>query len=997
MSTRTPIIDPRTRADVLASMLRRAPGYLPGLWRAAGQSADGALMQVFARYMELLIEGLNQMPDRSLLAFLDMLGVELLPAQAARVPLVFTLMKDSPLDPLLPADSQVAAPAQLLPPSLLPKGEENVAAPQSAIFSTAQTVTLTRAGLRALYSVRPDTDEYADHLARVAEGFTLFRDLQPTEHALYLGHNRLFALAGEASVRLAFDLGASGRIAATRPINLTWEYLSKDGWLSLVMEDDGTRGLTRNGEILLRKSCGPDAKEETIAGHTSFWLRGRMTNPLPSMSGDNAGAVPVIDTITARVGFTKRGLLPEAAFNDLLPLDTSNNFFPFGPEPARYSTFYLASRDAFQRNGARIALAVNLSEAGRPRDDLDLVWEYHDGTDWRRLDVDRFGWRDGTKSFTFGGKSMVSFLRPSNWRETNVNGVRNFWLRVRIAKGNYGKPLHWEIVNGAPVARSSTLAAPVVEKLTLEYTYLTDSTELDDCLAFNDFTFIDYTRACRWPRLLFEPFKPNSDRRPTVYVGFDHALPSGLVSLYVQVPPEAAIRGTTSEVPAFVWEYRTADGWDELGVLDETLGFRRSGMIQFIGQRNAVATPGLGGNLYRIRARLKQGAPSWEAPIAGLWPNAVWGYQRTTVEGEVLGTSDGSPGQSYRFPRERVPVLEGEFIEVREWTGRGPDWNTVVEDVAAQDWRSENSLLPDAVKSVWVRWHARPHLYDSSPTDRHYVIERTTGLVRFGDGRNGRIPPAGGRLVASYTSGGGLSGNVAPGAITELRTGVPYVIGVTNPVGAAGGATSEPAEAIRARGPEHIRHRGRGVSARDIEWIAREASPAVARARCLTGAHKLAERGGITLLVVPHGMEAAPRPTPELKRRVQEYVAERVTASAARRVQVVEAEYMPVGVVAQIVPGRAGEAAQVEARVLKRLNDFLHPLTGGTDGRGWEFGQPLYLSQIASVVEKTPGVDYALHLGLRARGELFSDVVPVEPDVLLTAGDHELKLTPGEF
>jgi hypothetical protein len=33
----------------------------------------------------------------------------------------------------------------------------------------------------------------------------------------------------------------------------------------------------------------------------------------------------------------------------------------------------------------------------------------------------------------------------------------------------------------------------------------------------------------------------------------------------------------------FIWEYGAAQGWTELGVLDETLGFQRSGVVQFIG------------------------------------------------------------------------------------------------------------------------------------------------------------------------------------------------------------------------------------------------------------------------------------------------------------------------------------------------------------------------------------------------------------------------------
>jgi hypothetical protein len=989
MSSPTPVIDARTRDEVFEAMRLRLPGYVPGEWSPNASAAGAALMRVFARYMELLSGGVNQVPERSRLAFLNMLGVGLLPAQAARVPLVFELMEDSPLDPMLPADSQVAAPAQRLPPSLLPPGEERREEPQPAVFSTSQTVTLTRARVAALYSLDPAADEYADHLGGAAEGFTLFDGLRLTERALYLGHDQLFALAGEANVLLSFDMGGRGRAAAADPLALAWEYLSKDGWMPLALVSDETAGLTKGGEIFLRKTCGPDALEADVHGRKSFWLRGRLTAALPSAGPDKSGAAPSVDVIRARVGFTKGGLQPEAAFNDLLPVDTSNYFYPFGRQPARYSTFYIASREAFQRRGARVNLTFNLSEAGAASGDLVLGWEYHNGADWQPLDVGAFQFHDSVQNFAVTGPAMASFLCPLDWAEASVGGVKNYWLRVRITRGDYGKPVRWEIVNGSAVARASTLAPPVVSKLTLAYTYQTDSEALDHCLAYNDFVFTDHTQTCRWPRQTFEPFRPPAERQPAVHFGFDGPLPAGLVSLYLHVPPEADAANTPAEVPAYVWEYRTADGWDELGVLDETGGFRRGGMIQFIGQRNAARAEGLGGALYRIRARLKQGERARPSRVGGLWLNAVWGLQRTTVAGESLGTSDGNPGQSYRFSRR--PVLEGETVEVREWSGRGPDWETVVRDLPAPDWRAETGVLPDATRSIWVRWHARPHLYDSGPLDRHYTVERTTGLLRFGDGVRGRVPPAGARIVASYATGGGLSGNVAAGAVEELRTGIPYVVGVTNPVAASGGAAPERPEEVRERGAQSLRHRGRAVSARDYEWLAREASPEVARARCLAGA-----RGGVSLLVIPRSADPRPQATPELQRRVREHLSARVPATVARRLRVLEARYVPVGVVAEIVPLRAPEAAQVEARVLSRHDAFLHPLTGGPGGRGWGFGEALYLSQVASLIEETQGVDYARRVMLRVEGEVFGDVVPADDDALIAAGDHEIKLTLGE-
>jgi hypothetical protein len=104
---------------------------------------------------------------------------------------------------------------------------------------------------------------------------------------------------------------------------------------------------------------------------------------------------------------------------------------------------------------------------------------------------------------------------------------------------------------------------------------------------------------------------------------------------------------------------------------------------------------------------------------------------------------------------------------------------------------------------------------------------------------------------------------------------------------------------------------------------------------------------------------------------------------------------MLVGVHAEIIPHLGGQAAQVEALLRQNLNRFLHPLNGGPDGQGWAFGQAVYLSQIARVIEETPGVDYASEIQLHAGGQIFKDIVPIDVNGLVAAGDHELRIVIG--
>jgi hypothetical protein len=999
LSGSAPVVDGRDRSGVLADLLAHAPGYTPG-WAAVPGSAGLALAEVIARYAEILIQGLNQVPDRSFLAFLSSIGVSLLPAQPARAPLVFTLMETSPLDVFLPANSQAAAVLAPPPPSPLVDEAQASAgeAGSSVVFSTTQAITLTRARLAELYSLDPSFDQTSDHTPLAQAGFTLFADPQPNEHALYLGHDALFALAGEADIYLSITPGAGSPQAGGLKLAIDWEYLSQasagdgPGWLPLEIVEDRTQKLTQGGEIVLRKSCGPDAKQEVVGGQTSYWLRGVLRTPLPAQASQSA--LPLIDTIQARVGFTKADLNPEAAFTDSFQLDTGNNFYPFGRQPVRYTTFYIASEEAFQRRQARINLIFRFSEPGEAGsvETLALAWEYYDGHTWQNLGSG-FDFTDGTAGFTKGG--TVSFLCPLDWQKTKVNGQENYWLRVRIETGDYGHPLQLSVTSdGAETtveALESTLQPPVISSLQIDYTYQTEAEPLDHCLTFNDFAFRDDTHACQWQRQSFAPFRAGSDTQPAVYFGFDRRLPSGLISLFLHVEPSAE-EGEQS-APTFVWEYLSERGWTELSVLDETGGFMHSGMIQFIGPPDALLQDGLYGPLYRIRARLKQGEPLPEFTASQAWLNGVWGIQRQAYENEVLGTSDGNPGQTFSFLRREGPVLESETVEVREWTGRGEDWQTAVQDVDPQDLRFEYDPVTHQPLAVWVRWRQAQFFYGCGPDERCYVIERSSGILRFGDGQQGLVPPAGSRIAATYNSGGGVAGNVAAGAISELRTGVPYLMGVANPAPADGGAATEWLSAVKPRGAQQARHRGRAASAEDYEWLALQASPGVARARALPlrGPNGDGQPGWVSLVLVPNSQDPRPAPSAELKRRVGQ--ALQAAAPATARLRILDPEFVPVRVIAELTPLTPGEAAEVDARLRQRLNDFLHPLRGGLSGEGWAFGQPVYRSQVARLVEETVGVDFAAQIVLQVGDQLFGDSVPVGPYALVCAGDHELKLT----
>ena len=247
-------------------------------------------MQIAARYLEAVLRRLNQAPARNELAFLDLLGVELVPARGARAPLAFTLADKAP-DSRLPAGTRVAAPP--------PPGRTD-----QVIFETERPVGLAAARLQQVVSLWPGRDQYIDHSAafQAGQALTLFDPvaLQDTPHALYLAHDVLLALAGTSTVDVRIELPTP----SSQPLDLVWEYWDGTTWrefldmrpecdLQQAEKLDGTDQLRRSGQYRLQTDCAETSKV-AVGGITAFWVRARLDVPLPP---DPARILPEIDVI----------------------------------------------------------------------------------------------------------------------------------------------------------------------------------------------------------------------------------------------------------------------------------------------------------------------------------------------------------------------------------------------------------------------------------------------------------------------------------------------------------------------------------------------------------------------------------------------------------------------------------------------------------------------------------------------------------------------------
>ncbi|TWF95510.1 putative baseplate assembly protein [Saccharopolyspora dendranthemae] len=429
--------------------------------------------------------------------------------------------------------------------------------------------------------------------------------------------------------------------------------------------------------------------------------------------------------------------------------------------------------------------------------------------------------------------------------------------------------------------------------------------------------------------------------------GLSNAVPRCVVAVRLDSQVEGI--GVDPRQPPLAWESWDGMRWTECAVFDDaTGGLNRPGEVLLHVPAGHSPSVVAGVQAGWLRCRVVE--PVEDQPFYSESPTVrvaeaftIGGITRVehaeTITDAPLGVSEGVAGQHFRL--DRAPVLtDGEPVVVQVSVGEG-----------------------------WQDWGVVEHFGESAPTDRHVTLDATNGefgfppAVRAPDGSLtafGAVPPKGAQIrVPTYRTGGGRAGNVARGAISVLRSSVPYISSVDNREAASGGVDGETVAEAKVRAPNQLRVQERAVTADDYEQIARQAAPAAARIRCLPAGQ---EPGAARVLVVPDVVADSG----DQLRFEQLVPTEQLLATIAARLDerrllgtrlIVEPPFFQgITVVARIRSARP-DLNPVRHDALAALYHYLNPLRGGIDETGWPFGRPVQLGEVFAVLQRVPGAD----------------------------------------
>lgn len=921
-------------------------------WEGREGGPGWAFVRLFGRLSDLAVQRLNQVPDKHFFAFLNAAGVDFVPPCAAETELTFTLADDAPSSVLLPAGSQMAT-------AKTETGAE-------IVFETAKDATLCKNVLvRAVaFDSRCASDRTGEAMGLEATSYPAFQGTVERSRILYLGDATFFSFDDDiqragTSITLTVDLKTPGQ-PEKDGWTVGWAYFDGNAWMPFPKDsvDDGTVDFSRSGQVVLKHL--PLLLEKTLENGVNASLA------ITLSGGTGRKHLPVIRSIKGERSFSLSSVQASDAElccamqsgKAFVPVDKTGEFFPLGQRPVRLDALYIRDDAVFSKTGGTCTLSMTLSHAPDQdvASDAQIAWEYYDGTGWTVLAATT----DTTAHFRGKGQVAFVFTVPPMVK-TKVNEKEGLWIRARLNAGGYEKPGSVTQISGVMSWNPPKLAAPMMSRFTMVLSFpeaVGQKVSLTRAVAGVDGVLRDRSEELTSAQGV-SPFSAD-DEGPAFYLGFDRAFPP---EKWIQIRMDVDEDALEEEYGAPVaFEYFNGKGFSPLRVSDGTLGFKTRGYVGFFGPKDHEPSGAFGTPAFWIRIR-PEGDGAEGPYLKTVRTNTVPAVNAETFRDVILGSSDGKADQMFRLPR--TCVLPGLVLAVLEPDRPGDDeLETLVSEIGRSEY--PGPVFP-CESDKWVRWVASPDFYDSTASSRHFTVDPVNGTVRFGDGERGAVPPIGRnniRLV-SVRYHDGKRGNVGEGAVSVVRNPAGDLVAVkkvVNVEAAAGGSDVESLEDIRRRGPQRLKHRERAVTLEDYEWIAREAGSEVKQVKCFPVTDALGKRkaGHVTVVITPESTARKPVPGPALIRKVRTHIENHALTNlpADRNIHVKGPSYVECSVNVTVTPVYPEQSDQVELAILKRLESFLHPLTGGPERNGWDLGRDVYLSEVSAEIEQVEGVDH---------------------------------------
>lgn len=951
-----PVLDPRSREDIMAQLASRASSYTPE-WRYEGAADDpgSALAELFGDMFYQTVDRMNSVPGKLHTEFLNLTGFRMPDPVPATGLLQFTA-NDTVEEPVpVPEGTQVFTE------------DENR---EHVVYETDRRIESTPASLQALFYVDPREEVIQQlDLDRPQPFFSPTGGENLQHHRFTLSQDDVLSLSGPCQVEVELRQ-EGGHLASETAARLADSSLGRWSFWSNGTEVPFSAVRAEGNRIILTWE-GKDAFEPDREGHYTI-----------SCTGSFGSGRIVLDGIKLRSQPAGR-LALDGVSNGDIPLELEEGGYCFGRRPTPYSMCYFRCDQVFRKRGARVNLHLevapiitNLADQAphyqfnqRIIDKRDavvitpddvyvsqVVWEYYNGTGWRPLTVS--GNRNPFSCKQEGPLEVV-FEVPADLERSEVNAEEGYFIRARVihVENQFSMNPRWVVpfLKGADCAWDYSEGLPV-----------------DRCRGENNGDTVQMEAVAQVSRLDFSALVGMEEHPRSMYFCFDrspHAMP---LSIYFDVAGRVRLEDKLR------FEAWTGERFEPVRTVDLTRNLLHPGVMLLylpkpLPTHSRFGTEGCW--LRLSRSSYLENSGGWPR-VNAVRLNMVEAVQRQRAEEQIF--SAGIYEANKLLSLLRRPILDCQV------------WVDEAQALAVADAEALAAAMPRQVElewddrvlaHCWVRWERRDELALAGPEERCYSLDPYAGTVTFGNGIHGRVPPEGeNNLRVRYCYGGGSWGNRPAGVVRQLIGALPRISRVENVTPMSGGTDRFSPEKAERIGNKRLRHRGKAAGVRDFEEIIAQDFPQARHVKCFPGRDGAGAYapGHVSVVVEGNDLDSR-RVTDDLCQRIYEALSQQCDCVmvAEGRLHVVGSTVITVNSTITVEMEDLDQSAVTQQVIARRLEELIN-------GRWRErdIGSQLRIAQVWQTVRDTPNVRLVRGILLEGRFDEagVQRVVPLEKD-----------------
>lgn len=887
-----------TKKQVYEKMLKLASSYVPE-WNTEGAVDVGmVLYQIFAEQMEDSIKLYHSIKQRNYITFLNILGADIFESTPASGYVTVHMNEGNYRGVPIKKGTRLFCEKE---------GEERI------IYETKNNFLAVPNKIEAIYCTTSDESCIVcayDSKKEKPKQIVLFDFEQKNnlqQYYMILGSKTVFYVNEKGNIILHFFHNEKKYMAQKTAEVLgssiaIWEVLTENGWQKVKSVK------TIDNSVILEIGCNIPLLEEKEIKKQNRYLRCTFLQK---------SDVPLIIT-DVKISSANYDLKVDSLYyNDFLL--SEEHGLPFGKQYQIYDAFYINCEEAFCKKNATITINISVfhevyeyegivpqtsikwkailseTEIQQPKQlpitIEEVIWEYWNGIGWKKLFF--------TKEYSdfFAGEQenqiQMSFRCPNDIEKFIVGAENGYFIRARI--------VHISNV----FAQYKYYNVPVLKQITISYDDFSPKANTDIFYIKKDMKAIEINTTEQREITILPPYK---NSLPTCYIALSQPMLGGNIQMFFQ---NAKI--DQRNAPAIKWEYfgeqNGRETWIPLQILDQTNFFAQSGLISYMIHFEMKRKNMFQKNCFWLRAVNTDGRydnkKEQKPCFSDIYFNTVKVIQQETMEEMYFYIA---PHQK----NKKCTLLSGNVTKLEVFVKEG---------------------------NSWIKWQQTDNFSICNEQSRVYILDKKTGEVYFGDDKRGKIPPSGdsATIFIKYAVCKGEKGNCEIQKINDFADAVPFVDYVTNHKQITGGCDIEQTEQAIQRCKNILKTQNRAITAEDYILLCKQADRNVIQVKVLQNEQN--QKYCLTLAILPKEMAKGESSFLEIKQHIKKMLLKKAPVVMANRIDMIQVKYIAYCIKAEITIDNYEYYQSVYDAVEKKLSEYIHPITGNFDGKGFLIGQ----------------------------------------------------------